>query len=80
MNLETGQPSEEKRREGKGEHYILMESCVSTPCFHNCVFLFFIYLALANMWNLLSGYCGLISLCQPAFIFGPDGTDDDRNA
>ncbi|MBN1625901.1 MAG: branched-chain amino acid ABC transporter permease [Deltaproteobacteria bacterium] len=32
------------------------------------IFLFFIYLALANMWNLLSGYCGLISLCQPAFI------------
>jgi branched-chain amino acid transport system permease protein len=32
------------------------------------IFLFFIYLTLANMWNLLSGYCGLISLCQPAFI------------
>jgi branched-chain amino acid transport system permease protein len=32
------------------------------------IFLFFVYLALANMWNLLSGYCGLISLCQPAFI------------
>jgi branched-chain amino acid transport system permease protein len=32
------------------------------------LFLFFIYLALANMWNLLSGYCGLISLCQTAFI------------
>ena len=32
------------------------------------IFLFFIYLALANMWNLLCGYCGLISLCQPAFI------------
>ncbi|MEW6666681.1 MAG: branched-chain amino acid ABC transporter permease [Thermodesulfobacteriota bacterium] len=32
------------------------------------IFLFFIYLALANMWNLLSGYCGLTSLCQPAFI------------
>jgi len=32
------------------------------------IFLFFIYLAMANMWNLLSGYCGLISLCQPAFI------------
>ena len=32
------------------------------------LFLFFVYLALANMWNLLSGYCGLISLCQPAFI------------
>jgi branched-chain amino acid transport system permease protein len=32
------------------------------------VFLFFIYLALANMWNLLCGYCGLISLCQTAFI------------
>ena len=32
------------------------------------LFLFFIYLSLANMWNLLAGYCGLISLCQPAFI------------
>jgi branched-chain amino acid transport system permease protein len=32
------------------------------------LFVFFIYLALANMWNFLAGYCGLISLCQPAFI------------
>ena len=32
------------------------------------IFLFFIHLTLANMWNLLSGYCGLISLCQPAFV------------
>ena len=32
------------------------------------IFLFFIYLSLANMWNLLAGYSGLISLCQPAFI------------
>jgi branched-chain amino acid transport system permease protein len=32
------------------------------------LFLFFIYLTLANMWNWLAGYCGLISLCQPAFI------------
>jgi len=32
------------------------------------IFLFLIYLALANMWNLLAGYAGLISLCQPAFI------------
>jgi len=31
-------------------------------------FLFFVYLAFANMWNLLCGYCGLISLCQTAFI------------
>ena len=31
-------------------------------------FLFFIYLAMSNMWNLLAGYSGLISLCQPAFI------------
>lgn len=30
--------------------------------------LFFIYLAMANMWNLLAGYSGLISLCQPAFL------------
>jgi len=32
------------------------------------IFLFFIYLSLANMWNLLAGYSGLTSLCQPAFI------------
>jgi branched-chain amino acid transport system permease protein len=32
------------------------------------LYLFFVYLALANMWNLLAGYCGLISLAQPAFI------------
>jgi branched-chain amino acid transport system permease protein len=32
------------------------------------LFLFFLYLTLANMWNWLAGYCGLISLCQPAFI------------
>jgi branched-chain amino acid transport system permease protein len=32
------------------------------------IFLFFIYLAMANMWNLLAGYSGLISLCQPAFL------------
>ena len=32
------------------------------------VFLFLIYLAMANMWNLLAGYAGLISLCQPAFL------------
>ena len=31
-------------------------------------FLFFIYLALANMWNLLAGYSGLISLCPAAFV------------
>lgn len=31
-------------------------------------FFFFIYLAMANMWNLLAGYSGLISLCQPAFL------------
>jgi len=31
-------------------------------------FNFFIYLAMANMWNLLAGYSGLISLCQPAFL------------
>ena len=30
--------------------------------------LFFMYLAMANMWNLLAGYSGLLSLCQPAFI------------
>ncbi len=32
------------------------------------LFLFFVYLAMANMWNLLVGYSGLLSLCQPAFI------------
>jgi branched-chain amino acid transport system permease protein len=32
------------------------------------LFLFFLYLAMANMWNLLAGYAGLTSLCQPAFI------------
>jgi len=32
------------------------------------LFIFFIYLTMANMWNLLCGYSGLISLCQPAFI------------
>jgi branched-chain amino acid transport system permease protein len=32
------------------------------------IFLFSVYLALANMWNLLCGYCGLISLCQTSFI------------
>jgi branched-chain amino acid transport system permease protein len=31
------------------------------------LFLFFIYLALANMWNLLAGYSGLICLCPAAF-------------
>ena len=31
-------------------------------------FLFFIYLAMSNMWNLLAGYSGLLSLCQPAFL------------
>jgi len=29
---------------------------------------FSLYLAMANMWNLLAGYSGLVSLCQPAFI------------
>jgi branched-chain amino acid transport system permease protein len=32
------------------------------------IFLFFIYLSMANMWNLLAGYSGLISLCPAAFI------------
>jgi branched-chain amino acid transport system permease protein len=31
-------------------------------------FLFLVYLAMANMWNLLAGYAGLISLCQPVFL------------
>lgn len=32
------------------------------------VFLFAIYLTMANMWNLLAGYSGMVSLCQPAFL------------
>ena len=32
------------------------------------LFLFYIYLAMANMWNLLAGYSGLISLCPAAFV------------
>jgi len=32
------------------------------------LFLFFVYLAMANMWNLLAGYSGLISLCPAAFV------------
>jgi branched-chain amino acid transport system permease protein len=32
------------------------------------LFLFFVYLALANMWNLLGGYSGLICLCTAAFV------------
>jgi branched-chain amino acid transport system permease protein len=32
------------------------------------VLLFLIYLAMSNMWNLIAGYSGLISLAQPAFI------------
>ena len=30
--------------------------------------LFFVYLAIANMWNLHCGYSGLITMCFPAFI------------
>jgi branched-chain amino acid transport system permease protein len=32
------------------------------------LFLFFTYLAMANMWNLLAGYSGLLSLCPAAFV------------
>ncbi|MFC2050658.1 branched-chain amino acid ABC transporter permease [Chloroflexota bacterium] len=32
------------------------------------LFLFFIYFAMTNMWNLLAGYSGLVSLCQHGFI------------
>jgi branched-chain amino acid transport system permease protein len=32
------------------------------------LFLFFIYLSMANMWNLLAGYSGLVSLCPAAFV------------
>jgi branched-chain amino acid transport system permease protein len=34
----------------------------------NYLFPFFIYLTLANMWNLLAGYTGLICLCPHAFL------------
>jgi branched-chain amino acid transport system permease protein len=32
------------------------------------LFLFYMYLAMANMWNLLAGYSGLICLCPAAFV------------
>ena len=32
------------------------------------VLIFLIYLSMANMWNLIAGYSGLISLAQPAFL------------
>jgi len=32
------------------------------------ILLFLIYLAMSNMWNLIAGYSGLISLAQPAFL------------
>jgi len=32
------------------------------------LFVFFIYLIMSTMFNLLAGYSGLLSLCQPAFI------------
>ena len=32
------------------------------------VLLFLLYLAMANMWNLVAGYAGLISLAAPAFL------------
>jgi branched-chain amino acid transport system permease protein len=31
-------------------------------------FVFCVYLSMASMWNLVAGYSGLISLCQPAFL------------
>jgi branched-chain amino acid transport system permease protein len=31
-------------------------------------FIFFVYMSMSFMWNLIAGYSGLISLCQPAFI------------
>jgi branched-chain amino acid transport system permease protein len=31
-------------------------------------FVFFVYLSMSSMWNLIAGYSGLISLCQPAFL------------
>jgi len=38
------------------------------PNWLNYLFSFFIYLALASMWNLLAGYTGLICLCPHAFV------------
>ena len=32
------------------------------------VFIFCVYLSMSCMWNLIAGYSGLISLCQPAFL------------
>lgn len=32
------------------------------------VFIYCVYLSMACMWNLIAGYSGLISLCQPAFL------------
>lgn len=32
------------------------------------LFYFFVYLAAANMWNLLAGFSGLLALCPAAFI------------
>jgi branched-chain amino acid transport system permease protein len=32
------------------------------------LFLFFVYFAIASMWNLHCGYSGLVTLCFPAFI------------
>jgi branched-chain amino acid transport system permease protein len=32
------------------------------------VFVYCIYLSMSCMWNLIAGYSGLISLCQPAFL------------
>lgn len=31
-------------------------------------FIFCVYLSMSCMWNLIAGYAGLISLCQPAFL------------
>lgn len=31
-------------------------------------FIFFVYMSMSFMWNLIAGYSGLISLCQPAFL------------
>jgi len=32
------------------------------------LFYFFVFLAAANMWNLLAGFSGLLALCPAAFI------------
>jgi branched-chain amino acid transport system permease protein len=60
------------------EHLVLMTAAVLLavlplisalpPSWTLYAFLFCVYLSMASMWNLVAGYSGLISLCQPAFL------------